>query len=84
MNLIFQDLLYKCMTVYLEDILVFRKDVDQHLQHLLLVFEWLHKEKFVTKHQKCKFGKTCIRYLGHVAENGMIYADPDKVSAVQT
>ena len=28
--------------------------------------------------------KLCIKYLGHVVENGMVYADPDKVSAVQT
>ena len=31
MNLIFQHLLYKCVTVYLDDILVFSKDVDEHL-----------------------------------------------------
>ena len=28
--------------------------------------------------------KTHIKYLGHVVENGMVHADPDKVSAVQT
>ena len=38
----------------------------------------------MAKRQKCKFGKTRIKYLGHVVENGMVYADPDKVSAVQT
>ena len=31
MNLTFQDLLYKCVMVYLDDILVFSKDVDEHL-----------------------------------------------------
>ena len=31
MNLTFQDLLYKCVTVYLDDILVFSKDIDEHL-----------------------------------------------------
>ena len=31
MNLTFQDLLYKCIMVYLDDILVFSKDVDEHL-----------------------------------------------------
>ena len=44
MNLMFQDLLYKGMTVYLDDILVFSQNLDEHLQHLRLVFERLHKE----------------------------------------
>ena len=34
--------------------------------------------------QKCEFGKICIKYLGHVVENGTVYADPDKVSEVLT
>ena len=38
----------------------------------------------MAKWQKCEFGKTRVKYLGHVVENGMVYADPDKVSAVQT
>ena len=49
MNLTFQDLLYKCVIVYLDDILVFSKDVDEHLWHLRLVFEQLRKEKFMAK-----------------------------------
>ena len=84
MNLTFLDLLYKCMTVYLNDILMFSNDIDEHLQHFRLVFEWLCKEKFMVKQQKCEFGKTCIKYLGHVVENRPVYADPDKVSAVGT
>ena len=33
---------------------------------------------------RSEFGKTRIKYLGHVVENGMVYADPDKVSVVRT
>ena len=49
MNLIFQDLLYKYMIVYLDDTLVFSKNLNKHLQHLQLVFELLRKEKFMAK-----------------------------------
>ena len=38
----------------------------------------------MAKWQKCEFGKTCGKYLGHVVENGTVYTDPDKISAVQT
>ena len=40
-NQTFQDLLYKCITVYLDDILVFSDSVEQHLDDLQKVFEWL-------------------------------------------
>ena len=49
MNLTFQELLSKCVTVYLDDILVFSKDVDEHLYHLRQVFECLRQEKFMAK-----------------------------------
>ena len=38
----------------------------------------------MAKRYKCEFGKTRVKYLGHVVENGTVYADPDKVSAVRT
>ena len=38
----------------------------------------------MAKWQKYEFGKTCVKYLGHVVEIGTVYADPDKVSAVRT
>ena len=41
MNQTFQDLLYKCVMVYLDDILVFSDSVEQHLADLWKVFEWL-------------------------------------------
>ena len=84
MNLTFQDLLYKCVTVYLDDILIFSKNLDEHLQHLRLVLEWLREEIFMAEWHKCEFGKTCIKYLGHIVENRTVYTDPDKVSVVQS
>ena len=34
--------------------------------------------------KKCEFGRSYVKYLGHVVENGTVYADPDKVAAVRT
>ena len=34
--------------------------------------------------QKCEFGRSRVKYLGHVIENGTVYADPDKVAVVRT
>ena len=41
MNQTFQDLLYQCVTVYLDDILVFSDSIEQHLADLRKVFERL-------------------------------------------
>ena len=38
----------------------------------------------MAKRHKYEFGKTCVKYLGHVVENGTVYADPDKLIAVRT
>ena len=38
----------------------------------------------MAKCQKCEFGRSNVKYLGHVIENGTVYADPDKVSVVRT
>ena len=38
----------------------------------------------MAKCQKCEFGRSRVKYLGHVIENVIVYADPDKVAAVRT
>ena len=38
----------------------------------------------MAKCQKCEFGRSRVKYLVHVVENGTVYADPDKVAAVIT
>lgn len=63
---------------------MFSESVEQHLADLRKVFERLHSSQFKAKRQKCEFGKRRVKYLGHVVENGTVYADPDKVSAVRT
>ena len=34
--------------------------------------------------KKCEFGRSRVKYLGHVVENGTVCANPDKVAAVRT
>ena len=38
----------------------------------------------MAKCQKCEFGRSHVKYLGHVIENGTVYTDLDKVAAVRT
>ena len=66
MNCTFADALGKYVVVYLDDILVFSRSVEEHLVHLRAVFERLRAEKFFAKQQKCSFGRSTIKYLGHI------------------
>ena len=56
---------------YLDDIIIFSKTKEEHLQHLEEIFVRLHKFGLKMKHEKCSFFKKHIQYLGHlVSEKG--------------
>lgn len=53
MNIIFAPLLRKCVLVFMDDILVYSKSLDEHLLHLQLVFQILQENNFLLKKSKC-------------------------------
>ncbi|CAI7803048.1 unnamed protein product [Closterium sp. NIES-54] len=55
MNHILRPLLDECVVVYLDDILIYSRDMKQHIEHLRRVFEILRREKFYVKLSKSKF-----------------------------
>ena len=79
----FSDLMH-CMTIYLDNILVFSPSIKQHLLDLCAVFEKLHSDKFFVKCKKCFFGKMLVAYLGHIFEVHSLRANPGKVEAIHT
>ena len=68
--------------IYIDDILVFSKDVSSHLDRLQSVFERLAKAGLKLKPQKSQFFKRRVRYLGHYVSQQGIEVDNDKVSAL--
>ena len=72
-----------CCLVYLDDIVVFSKSADEHLQHLQAVLSKLQQAKLYAKLSKCRFALQSIKFLGHVIDAQGIYPDPDKVQIVQ-
>ena len=57
MNRIFAPHLYKFVVVYLDDILVFSKTPEEHVEHLKLVLALLRQHKFFAKKEKCSFNQ---------------------------
>jgi len=72
----------KCM-VYLDDILIFTKTFEEHLEVIKEVFDRLAQANLKVKLQKCEFARTECNYLGHVLNSQGIAPLPDKVTAVK-
>ena len=68
--------------VYLDSILIYSNNTDENEMHLRKVFDHLRLHKLQAKLKRCEFGKTHVKYLGHVVGSGALRVDSDKVAAV--
>ena len=82
MNTTLGDLLDRFVLVYLDDILVYSADAEQHELHLRTVLERLRQHTLYAKRSKCDFGVLKVEYLGHIVGDGKVWADPAKILAI--
>ena len=82
MNAVMSGYIDDFILVYLDDILVYSDNADEHEAHLWRVFDRLREHKLQAKLKKCEFGKPYVKYLGHVVGSGELCVDSDKVAAV--
>ena len=76
MNYIFMEYLDKFIVVYLDDILVYSKNKEEHAEHLRLVLEKLREHQLYAKYSKCEFWLPEVTYLGHVISKDGIATNP--------
>jgi len=82
MNKVFMEYLDKFVVVFIDNILVFSKNEEEHAEHLRLVLQKLREHKLYAKWSKCEFWLREVSFLGHVVSNGVIAVDPSKVKDV--
>ena len=70
------------MIVFIDDILVYSRDKDEHVNHLRIVLQILREKQQFAKLSKCEFWLDQVIFLGHVISKGGIEVDPRKVEAV--
>ncbi|CAI7819598.1 unnamed protein product [Closterium sp. NIES-53] len=83
MNEAFRPLLDKCVIIYLDDILVYSRDKQQHLEDLEAVFTFLDKHRLLTKGSMCEFFQDRLEFLGHVISEAGVEIHPKKLDTVK-
>ena len=82
MNMILRDFIDRCAMAYLDDVIIFSKSEEEHIQHVLDVVHKLDKEKLILNEKKCTWGMSSILYLGHIASGDGLCPNPDKIAAI--
>ena len=81
MNRIFRQCLDK-FVVFIDDILIYSRDRDEHAEHLRVVLEILREHQLYGKLSKCEFWLSEVQFLGHVILAHGIVVDPAKIEVV--
>ena len=82
MNGVFQPYVDQFVVVFIDDILVYSKDAQEHDQHLRIVMETLRENKLYAKLSKCDFWLKEVSFLGHIVSAEGIKVNPIKIEAV--
>ena len=76
MNDVFRPFIDSFVVVYLDDILVFSKTWEEHLQYVEHVFNAFQDNGLYASKEKCSFGMKIIKYLGYVIDAKGFHVDP--------
>ncbi|GBG82316.1 hypothetical protein CBR_g34600 [Chara braunii] len=68
--------------IYLDDILVYSRTLDEHIVHLRFVLHRLRLAKYKVNLDKCEFAKQELEYLGHFVRPKGIRPLADKIQAI--
>ena len=82
MNRVFHPYLDLFVIVFIDDILVYSKSVDEHAFHLQIVLQTLRNRQLYAKFSKCEFWINEVIFLGYVISEAGIFMDPRKIEAI--
>ena len=82
MNEVFRSYLRKFVLVFLDDILVYSKNMGEHLIHLEQVVFLMRKNELYAKLSKCSFVISKVEYLGYIISGKGVETDPQKIEII--
>jgi hypothetical protein len=82
MNSVFMPELDQFVVVFIDDILVYLKSMEEHEEHLRIVLQWLWEHQLYAKFSKCEFWIKEVPFMGHVVSPEGNAVDPGKLKEV--
>ncbi|GBG66346.1 hypothetical protein CBR_g59997 [Chara braunii] len=82
MNDIFRDVLEQYVLVYLDNILVYSRTLEEHLRHPHGVLDRLRRHGFYAKLSKCRFVQHKVDFLGYYVSDQGLHMDDAKITAI--
>ena len=82
MNSVFMPERDKFVVVFIDDILIYSENEEDHIEHLRVVLTRLREHKLYAKFSKCEFWLRKVPFLGHMLSENGISVDPSKVQEV--
>ena len=83
MDNIFREFINKFVFIYMDDLIIFSKSLNEHIQHLTLIFKKLREFNLKIQPDKSEFLRKDVEFLGHIITPSGIKPNPSKLKAIE-